>query len=128
MKCLKMLLVVLISVSLLIDPALARVKAAPGNVSLINKVKYGPTYSGDSVAEEEGEEAEESKTSFQFKGQARIRDIDKAIEVDGDYVVFNLAQPFPPFLGVLAGRSPSHMWDMGGRSVARQCHRGVCSY
>jgi peptide/nickel transport system substrate-binding protein len=32
------------------------------------------------------------------------KDIDKAIEVDGDYVVFNLAAPFPPFLGVLAGR------------------------
>jgi len=30
--------------------------------------------------------------------------IDKAVEVDGDYVEFNLANPFPPFLGVLAGR------------------------
>ncbi|MCK5671958.1 MAG: ABC transporter substrate-binding protein, partial [Spirochaetales bacterium] len=29
-------------------------------------------------------------------------DIDKAIEVDGDYVVFTLAKPFPPFLGVVA--------------------------
>lgn len=32
------------------------------------------------------------------------KDIDKAIEVDGDYVVFNLNQAFPPFPGVLAGR------------------------
>jgi peptide/nickel transport system substrate-binding protein len=30
-------------------------------------------------------------------------DIDKAIEVDGDYVVFNLPNPFPPFLSALAG-------------------------
>ncbi len=32
------------------------------------------------------------------------KDIDKAIEVDGDYVVFNLNQAFPPSPGVLAGR------------------------
>ncbi len=30
-------------------------------------------------------------------------DIDPCIEVDGDYVVFKLAQPFEPFLGILAG-------------------------
>ncbi|MFP4383727.1 MAG: ABC transporter substrate-binding protein [Spirochaetia bacterium] len=28
--------------------------------------------------------------------------IDKAVEVDGDYVVFNLAAPFPPFLSLVA--------------------------
>jgi peptide/nickel transport system substrate-binding protein len=28
--------------------------------------------------------------------------IDDAVEVDGDYVVFNLPKPFPPFLGVMA--------------------------
>ena len=28
--------------------------------------------------------------------------IDKAVEVDGDYVVFNLPKPFPPFLSVIA--------------------------
>jgi len=32
-----------------------------------------------------------------------FKDIDKAIEVDGDYVVFNLPNPFPPFLGALVG-------------------------
>jgi peptide/nickel transport system substrate-binding protein len=31
-------------------------------------------------------------------------DIDKAVEVDGDAVVFNLAAAFPPFVSVLAGR------------------------
>jgi len=30
-------------------------------------------------------------------------DIDKAVEVEGDYVVFNLANPFPAFLGTIAG-------------------------
>ncbi|MFP4011266.1 MAG: ABC transporter substrate-binding protein [Spirochaetaceae bacterium] len=28
--------------------------------------------------------------------------IDEAVEVDGDYVVFNLQEPFPPFLSVIA--------------------------
>lgn len=28
--------------------------------------------------------------------------IDKAVEVEGDYVVFHLAQPYPPFLAILA--------------------------
>ena len=32
-----------------------------------------------------------------------FKDIDKAIEVDGDYVVFKLPNPFPPFLGALVG-------------------------
>ncbi len=32
-----------------------------------------------------------------------FKDIDKAIQVDGDYVVFNLKKPFPPFVSVLAG-------------------------
>jgi len=31
-------------------------------------------------------------------------DIDKAVEVDGDYVVFNLLYPAPYFLGVLGGK------------------------
>ncbi|MFW5776748.1 MAG: ABC transporter substrate-binding protein [Spirochaetota bacterium] len=31
-------------------------------------------------------------------------EIDNAVEVDGDYVVFNLASPAPYFLGVLAGQ------------------------
>ena len=31
-------------------------------------------------------------------------DIDKAVEVDGDYVVFNLLNPAPYFLGVLGGK------------------------
>lgn len=30
-------------------------------------------------------------------------DIDSAVEVDGDYVVFNLKQAFAPFLGILTG-------------------------
>jgi peptide/nickel transport system substrate-binding protein len=33
-----------------------------------------------------------------------FKDIDKAVEVDGDYVVFNLANPFPPFVSVLCGK------------------------
>jgi len=38
-------------------------------------------------------------------GNIRIsyEDIDKTVEVDGDYVVFNLKEPFPPFLGVVSG-------------------------
>jgi peptide/nickel transport system substrate-binding protein len=33
-----------------------------------------------------------------------FNDIDKAVEVDGDYVVFNLLNPTPYFLGVVAGQ------------------------
>ncbi len=33
----------------------------------------------------------------------KFEDIDKTVTVDGDYVVFHLKKPFPPFLGVLAG-------------------------
>ncbi len=32
-----------------------------------------------------------------------FKDIDNAITTEGDYVVFHLKKPFPPFLGVLAG-------------------------
>lgn len=35
--------------------------------------------------------------------QISFEDIDRTVEVDGDYVVFNLKNPFPPFLGVLSG-------------------------
>ena len=34
----------------------------------------------------------------------KFADIDKAVQVDGDYVVFNLLTPTPYFLGVLAGQ------------------------
>ncbi len=33
---------------------------------------------------------------------ADFKDIDKAIEVEGDYVVFHLPNPFPPFLSMMA--------------------------
>ncbi len=36
--------------------------------------------------------------------QVSFDEIDAAVEVEGDAVVFNLANPFPPFLSVLAGR------------------------
>jgi peptide/nickel transport system substrate-binding protein len=33
-----------------------------------------------------------------------FKDIDKAVQVQGDYVVFTLKDPFPPFLSVVAGQ------------------------
>ncbi|MFO7782906.1 MAG: ABC transporter substrate-binding protein, partial [Spirochaetia bacterium] len=45
-------------------------------------------------------------TYFLGKGSSAdvedFSEIDEAIEVDGDYVVFNLPNPFPPFISVLA--------------------------
>ncbi|MBI9096925.1 MAG: ABC transporter substrate-binding protein [Spirochaetaceae bacterium] len=56
-------------------------------------------------------------------------DIDPTVEVDGDYVVFNLYQPFEPFLGIIAGYwgaivnkdfvAANGGWDGTGADMAR---------
>lgn len=81
-----------------------------GNTLTPEDVEY--TFERSLVTDPEGGPV--SLFAFPLLGRYRTRDadgeivvdfesIDNAIEVDGDYVVFHLKEPFAPFLGILTG-------------------------